>query len=153
MKYVIFSSNCPTVQRAVQNYRKIFNYETLWAKKIDQRNPFSNTMVGEWIVCRYTYEKPKTNGNQRKTNQTAFRPTATNLLYYTLYTLLSIIYIECGTKNPAVGWSVGRLVGFLRIFQSSTIKLFFEIQGSQGILDYILGKKKSIIERNLMMDC
>lgn len=56
-------------------------------------------------------------------------------------------------KNPAVGWSVGRLVGFLRIFQSSTIKLFFEIQGSQGILDYILGKKKSIIERNLMMDC
>lgn len=56
-------------------------------------------------------------------------------------------------KNPAVGWSVGRLVGFLRIFQSSTIKFFFEIQGSQGILDYILGKKKSIIERNLMMDC
>ena len=59
------------------------------------------------------YEKPKTNENQRKTNQTAYHPTGTNLIYHTSYTLLSIIYIIRHTKNVRARWSVGRLVGVL----------------------------------------
>ena len=32
----------------------------------------------------------------------------------------------CNSKNVRFRWSVGRLVGFLCVFQSLSIKLFFE---------------------------
>lgn len=37
-------------------------------------------------------------------------------------------------KNARYGWSVGRLVDFLRIFQSVQINSFFLYKGARGIL-------------------
>lgn len=150
MCFLVQLSNRPTSGAKLQIFNKIRNNIT---KKLRPTRVFLTYFSWIYENSRDCLRKTK---NQRKPTKNQPNRIPTNhyqpSLLYIIHLIINYIYRMRHEKSrcPLVGWSVGRVFANFSKLDNKT--LFWNLGGT-GDFGLHFGKKKSIIERILMMDC